>query len=67
MESNTEFHQLTRCPLSLHNTQINPVATPAEAVDFWHDHDKIAPPRFSRLTKQRLCTTANIYYALAST
>ncbi|GAB7121187.1 hypothetical protein [Natrinema pallidum] len=36
MESNTERHQLTRCPLSLHKTQINPVATPAEAVDFWH-------------------------------
>jgi len=36
MESNTEIHQLRRCPLSLHKTQIDPVATPTEAVDFSH-------------------------------
>ncbi len=36
MESNTEFHQLTRCLFSLHKTQINTVATPTEAADFLH-------------------------------
>ncbi len=42
MKSNTKFHQLTWCPFSLHKTQIDPVATPAEAVGFWHGYHKIS-------------------------
>lgn len=53
MALNTEHHQLTRCPLSLYKTQIDPVAIPAEAGDFWHGYHKIVPPHYPRLTKQR--------------
>jgi len=34
MKSNTEFHQLTWCPFSLHTTQIYPIAISTKVVDF---------------------------------
>lgn len=41
MESNTELHQLTRYPLSLHKFQVNPLATSAEAGDFSYEPAEI--------------------------
>ena len=38
MESNTELHQLARCPLSLHKLYLDPIAMTAEASDFCHNH-----------------------------
>lgn len=46
IKSNTEFHQLVGCLLSLHETQIEIVATPAEAVNLWHEHYKIVLSHF---------------------
>lgn len=54
MESNTEFHQLDRCPLSLHELRVDPVATTTEAGDFRTNQLKIPPPHPSALTKHDL-------------
>jgi hypothetical protein len=37
---NTYLDDRLGCPLSLNKSYVNPVATTAEAFDFWHRHPK---------------------------
>lgn len=54
MESNTELHQLMRCPLSLHKFQIYPAVTAAEACNSHHEPVAITPVSLFILTKHDL-------------
>lgn len=51
MRLNTELYRWLGCPLSLHKFHVDPATRTDEAADFWHRHQEITSPHFSRLTK----------------
>lgn len=48
MQLNTHFNELAGCPLSLHGSHVNPVASIVEAIEFGHRQP--APSTASLLT-----------------